>query len=1150
MRTMQKVSQVTLCLMFFLALISGQARGQAVYGSIYGTVTDATGAAIPGAAVTITDIGKNVTYTETTDEQGYFNRQRLVLGAYKVEIRKDGFKVAVRENVIVNVDVSTQVNVTLQPGAVTEAVTVTAEAPLLKADRADVATTFEQKVFTDLPTFDRNFTRFELLTPGTARCCAGWEHAASENPQGSLQINVNGQHFSGTSYQLDGTDNRDPILGIIVINPTLESVTEAKVTTQNFDAEFGMANAGVVTAQTKSGTNELHGSVFGYRRSGFGQARNPFTEPKSVPQTQWGQFGGSLGGAIVKNKLFYFGDYQGQRSKEGGSVRLSVPTARARTGDLSEYGVNVYDPLTGNQANGTGRTQFAGNIIPTARISPQALNLLKLIPLPNVAGAGVENNFTVSGSQSFNTNAFNTRGDYYSSEKMHYFGRYSFAAFKIDGPNAFGQGGGAALGTLGGKSDVRNQSIATGFDYVVTNNWVTDFRFGFLRYRVAVLPFDYGTQPAKDAGIPGLNFDNTFTSGLPQLRIEGKGGFLAGSGLDASRCNCPLDQQEQQFQFVNNWTNNRGEHSIKFGTDLRYAMNLRVPSDAHRSGQLNFSTQRTAQIGGAGGGLGIATFLLGDTTFMNRYVSTVTDAAERQKRFFFYGQDTWRVTKKLTLNYGLRWDLIFPETLNAPGNGGFFDVATGEIRVAGVGGINSNGNVEMNYKNFAPRLGLSYQVNDKTVIRMGYGRSYDIGVFGSVFGHAVTQNLPVLAVQEVRGAGGNDFNAAFNLKDGPPQFTNYYGLNATPKNGGRVNASMPANGRFFLPDGVFARIRPERMRLAAVDAWNVSFQRQLTPSIAVEAAYVGNKGTHVFAGGGPAFNFNQATLVGFLDSAGRRTDTNSRKPFFQKFGLSQGLDYFCNCSSNNYNALQLKAEKRFSQGYSFLAHYTISRNYNFDGDYFPIDASLNYGPNDTDRRHVVVLTNLLELPFGKGKKYLNGASRAVDLVLGGWQVNQSTNLSSGLPFSLSYQNCGDDRDTGPCRVSLSGDVATGDGSRDSAGRVVWFQSAAAVLASPGASQGAFTRPQRGTFGNSGRNAFRGPGFWQTDVSLMKNIVVTERVRGSFHWELFNFFNNVNLGQPNTCVDCSVGGNGTSGKIEGTAFGSTQRRMQFGLRFQF
>jgi outer membrane receptor protein involved in Fe transport len=1125
---------------------------QAVYGSIYGTVTDSSGAAVPGATVTITDVAKNVTFNDTTNDLGYFNRPKLVLGKYRVEVQKEGFKTAVQEDVPVNVDVATQINIALQTGTVSEQVTVTAEAPLLKSDRADVATTFEQKQFSDLPTIDRNFTRFELLTPGTARCCAGWDHAASENPQGSLQIQVNGQHFSGTAYQLDGTDNRDPILGIIVINPTLESVSEAKVTTQNFDAEFGMAVAGVVTSQTKSGGNEIHGSVFGYRRSGFGQSRNPFSELSDVPATLWGQFGGSLGGPIIKNKTFIFGDYQGQRSKNGGSRSLSVPTAKARTGDLSEYGVDIYDPTTGNQATGTGRTQFAGNIIPTGRLSQQALNILKLIPLPNQPNKGVQDNFLVSGSEPFNTDVFNVRVDHYFSDKIHSFGRYSFGQYKRDGPTAFGPGGGAELFSLGGVSDVRNQSIAGGFDYLVSQNWLTDFRFGFLRYRVFVNPFDFGTQPAAAAGIPGLNFDNGFTSGLPYFDIQGKGGFRAGSGLDVNRCNCPLDEEEQQFQFVNNWTNTRGSHTIKFGTDLRYAMNLRVPSDAHRSGQLHFNTDRTSQIGGAGGGLGLATFLLGDVTTFERFVSTQTDAAERQKRFFFYGQDTWRVTHNLTVNYGVRWDLIFPEKVNKAAAGGWFDPNTSQILVGGVGGIDTNGNVKMSYNNWAPRLGIAYRWHDKTVIRAGYGRSFDIGVFGSVFGHAVTQNLPVLAIQSLSGPGGNSFLSAFNLAQGPAAFTNFYGIDKVAKDPtAKPNTSLPASGTFFLPDNVSARIRTDRIRLATVDGWNLTIQHQLTPTISLEAAYVGNKGTHVFSDSNPSFNANQPTLVGFFDAQGNRTSTNSRKPFFNQFGLEQGFDYFCNCSSNNYNALQLKAEKRFSVGYSFLVHYTWSKAMNFDSDYFGHDAQLQYGPTDTDRTHVFIFTNLWEVPVGKGKRFMGNASRAVDMVIGGWQVNQSTSIQSGLPYSLSYQNCGDDRDTGPCRVNLVGSPSiSGQGDSDSSGRKLWFSAAPAALSAPGIAQGPYQRPLRGTFGTSERNQFRGPHFWQTDLSLQKNFAITERVRGSFHWEMFNFFNHVNLGQPDTCVDCSLGSGGTAGKISGTAFGAIQRQMQFGLRFNF
>lgn len=1103
---------------------------QAVYGSIFGTVTDTNGAAVVGATVTITDLNKGVTYTVTTNDSGNFTQTHLVLGRYRIKVEKEGYKTAVQEPIEVKVDAASRVDMTLQVGQVSEEVTVTAEAPLLKSDRADVAVSFEQKAVTELPIFDRNFTRFELLTPGTVRL-AGFQHAASENPQGSIQIQVNGQHFSGTSFQLDGTDNRDPILGIIVINPTLESVTEAKITTQNYDAEFGMANAGVVTAQTKSGTNEFHGSMFAFRRNDVTSARDPFAQSiknpatgKFIPDTLWGQYGGSLGGPIAKNKSFFFGDYQGQRSKLGGSVLTSVPTARARAGDFSEYGVNIFDPKTGDQTNGTGRTQFPGNVIPPHRLSQQALNLLKFIPLPNITAAGVENNFSASGSEIFNTDQFNVRGDHYFSQKFHYFGRYSFGQYKRNGPAAFGAGGGPQLSQLGGVSDVRNQSLATGFDYTISSNLLTDFRFGFFRYRVAVLPGDFGTTPAKDAGIPGLNNDTTFTSGMPQITIDGKGGFRFGFGLGVNRCNCPLDEQEQQFQVVNNWSRIRGNHTFKFGADLRYAMNLRVPSDAHRSGQLTFNTERTSLVG-TGGGLGLATFMLGDVTFFNRFVSSTTDAAERQKRFFFYAQDTWLATPKLTINYGIRWDQIYPESVNKDGAGSFVDLATGEMRVAGIGDINRQGNIQMNYRNFAPRLGISYRIKDKTVIRMGYGKSYDIGVFGSVFGHAVTQNLPVLAIQEIRSPGGRNFLEAFNLAQGP----------TAP-----VFPAVPSNGRFRLPNGISVRVRPERMRLPSVDAWNATFQHQLTRTISVEAAYVGNKGTHVFTSDGPSFDLNQPTVVGF-----GTLSTNERKPFFTKFGWSQSLGYFCNCSSNDYHALQTKVEKRFSDTYSILAHYTLSRQRNFDSNYFTIDPRVNYGVTDNDRTHVFLAANLFELPFGRGKRFLGGASRAVDLIVGGWQINQVTNILSGLPFTPTYQNAGQDRDNGPARPNLVGDANVSNRSAEG-----WFAVSTKQLTANGETSGPWQRPQKGTFGNVGRNTLRGPKFVNTDFSIFKNFNLTEQWKMSFRAEIFNLFNHANLARPNGCVDCSLGPTGTSGKIRSLQQDALMRQVQFALRLTF
>src|SRR5215510_1540750 len=723
------------------------AIAQAVYGSVFGTITDTRGSGVPGATVTITNTGTNVVEKVKTDGSGYYNQTRLVPGKYRVKVEAGGFKTAVIETVVVSVDTASGTNIVLQPGEISETITIIEPAPMLRTDRADVSVIFESRQVTDLPILDRNFTKFILLTPGAQQL--GWQQTSAENPQGSTQTMVNGQHFSGTAFQLDGTENRDPILGLIVVNPNFEAIGETKITSQNYDAEFGQAIAGVVAVSTKSGTNGLHGAAFLFRQNDELQARNPLfqfqkdpTTGKFIPDTLRNQFGGAVGGPIIKYRIFFFGDYEGLRSKIGGSRLLTVPTAAARQGDLSAYGVNIYDPATTRvdaSGNLIGRDQFEGNKIPSNRLSPQALNILKLIPLPNVANApanGTLNNFVASGGEGYDKDSFDIRIDAKYSDKLNMFGRYSFADFRLNGPAAFGEGGGPELVTFGGRSKARNQSVAYGLDYTWNDRLVSDFRFGFFRYRVNVLPSDFGKNTASDVGAPGLNKD-LFSSGLfagfvidPRIQnISGgfslgteelRKGFNFGSGQFVNRCGCPLDQEENQFQVVSNTTKLYGSHTVKFGADVRRAYNLRVPSDLHRSGELTFETGRTRQVGG--GGLGLATLLLGDVTEFGRYVSSNTDARERQWRHFYYGQDTWRATPKLTVNYGLRLDVINPQSINKAGNGAFLDLNTGEIKVAGVGDTSLGGNVE-NSLNFAPRLSVAYKATDKLVIRAGYGRS-------------------------------------------------------------------------------------------------------------------------------------------------------------------------------------------------------------------------------------------------------------------------------------------------------------------------------------------------------------------------------------------------------------------------------------------
>jgi len=1152
-----------------------QASAQAVFGSIFGTVTDPSGAAVPGVKVIVTSATKGTSTEAATNVDGNYSVTHLIPDTYNVRAEGSGFKAFEAKGIIVSADAAARVDGQFQVGGSTETVEVTAEAPQLKTDRADVATIFNEKAVEDLPLFNRNFTALVLASPGSQQL--GWSHASSENPQSSLQTKVNGQTFAGTGFQLDGTDNRDPILGIIVINPTLESVTEAKMTSQNYEAEFGQAVAGVVASQTRSGSNSLHGSGFGFRRSDATQARDPFAQriPDAVtgrllPPALYGQFGASVGGPVIKDKLFFFGDYQGTRSKIGSSYRQTVPSSLLRSTcgnsaslicDLSEYvtaspGNVIYDPTTGIQggaANGENRTLFndpncaaagkaPGTCFDSSRLAPQAVALLNQFPAPN--GAGLVDNISAGGNGIFNNDQFNVRIDDQTTSKLHTFGRYSFANYSLIGSAVFGDLGGIGFGTggFGGQSKSRDQSIAGGFDYALSSSVLTDFRFGYVRYHVNVVPNGVGTTPAQDVGIPGLNTGDDFTSGQPSYFVGDSGGdgqdtgkvsqtgglSNFGYGLGVNRCNCPLVEQEDQFQFVNNWTKILGNHQIKFGGDIRYARNLRVPSDNHRAGELTFNKTFTslnkANLAATdptpSGGLAIATFLLGDVTTFKRYASTVTTAAERQRRYYFYGQDTWRATSKLTINYGLRWDIINPEYVNGDGNGSLLDLNSGNLRVGGVGGIGRNFNVDNNFHNFGPRFGIAYQLTPRTVIRAGYGRSYDIGVFGSIFGHVVTQNLPVLEVQNNNAP--DNFSNVFTLANGPdaPAFP-----------------AVPSNGLLPLPDGVTARARPLRMRLPRLDAYNLTVQHQLSNTVSMELAFVGNNG-HGFTANNPDLNVNQPTIVGF-----GTVSRNERRPFFGRYGWTQDITDYPNDAPNYYDALQAKIDKRFNSGLQFVAHYTWSKNMTHDNLYYNIDPQVNYGPDDFNRKHVFSLSAVYELPFGKGKRFMGNAGRAVDLLVGGFQLNTTTNYSSGLPWSPQYKDCGSDEDTGPCRPIVVGDLHQSAGHFDPVAGTVPYYTPVAELTTNGQINGPFQRPQAGTFG-SGRNSFFGPRFFNSDMSLFKNFRITERFAAQFRFEAFNVFNHVNLGQPNNCVDCG------GGLISGLAANSPMRQLNFGMKVTF
>jgi hypothetical protein len=1228
-----------------LAYPAGRVLGQAVFGSIVGSVTDSSGAIVPGAKVTITDVGKGVNFETTSNDSGNYEQQHLIVGTYRVRVEAQGFQAYVQEGVVVNADASTQVNAVLQLGAVTQTVEVTAAVPILQTERTDVAQTFSERQVEDLPIYNRNFTTFQLYSPGNQRL-NGWNHAASENPQGSQQILTQGQHFAGTAFELDGTDNQDPILGIIVINPNLEAITEAKITSQDYDAEFGKAVGAVVTTQTKSGSNDIHGEGFDFERTNATTARDPFTQTGlspsnptglNVPSGNWNQFGGTFGAPIKKNKVFIFGDYQGQRSHIGGSTDDRIFTAAEKTGNLSDLGVAIYDPYQTTPGDPTHstlvlgpngqpiylsnpalRTQFGcppppigqtpgacstgTNIIPASRLSPQAESLLSLFPNGAVNSAAPLNpNYFGSGTNLLNSNNFDVRGDGYASEKWHIFGRYSFQQFARSGPGLFGEDdGGAAfpfdplLGTYAGTSNVRNQSVAAGFDYTVSPTWLTDFRFGWHIYRVGTVPGGAGTMPAAAAGIPGLNVSgNSYTTGMPAFYIASPGtsSFNFGYALGVNQCNCPLTEREHQEQFVNNWTKIHGNHTIKFGADVRFAWNLRVPSDSHRAGELSFNNDNTAGPGGVGGS-GYAGFLLGDVSTFDRYVSTSTDAYETQPRVFFYGQDTWRFSPKLTINLGLRWEIYKPESAAGTGLGGWLDLSSGEMRVAGEQGVNLEGNTSTSYSHLAPRVGLAYQFNPRTVIRAGYGRSYDIGVFGSIFGHTITQNLPVLGEQDLTPG---TYQTAFTLADGPPPLGGGSAQPGNPSTALTMNncnaITDPAgvdvlthtftptqtectgpNNRALQPNNVFARSRPFDNRIPSIDAWNLAVQRQMTQTVALTVAYVGNKGTHTVIQDNPAYNVNAPSVIGYnpntptpLNNLVLPSDCTNpsmlpqpcRKPYYLNYGWLQTICYFGNDSNSKYNALQVTLEKRWTAGLSFQANYTFQHaDYYANNNYWNIEPTqiggVQYGPNMSYRDQVFTLTEVYQLPFGTGKKFASNASKLENAFIGGWQLNTAWNWSSGLPFTPTISTCSPEVDNGPCVPNLvQAGAANGTRSGSPTAAGYWFKTTNGVtLSTAGQTAGPWGAPTLDHFGNVPFDSFRGPGFFNIDLSLFKDFKITERFNAQLQFQSYNFLNKANLGNPGTgpssnCVDC-----GNGGSINDIAYGYQMRSWTFGLKVFF
>ena len=1083
----------TSILMCLILLVTGMSFGQAVSGTISGLVTDPAGAAIPKVNITVTNTNTGVALKMTTNEAGFYSASNLIPGVYTVQAEAAGFKRFEKIGVVLDVDSVARVDCALTIGQLSDSVTVTAEAAVLKTEKADLGGVISGQTLTELPVIGRNVSALVGILPGAL---VGGAAFIGENPGSDSNGFVNGMGSGNNYHQLDGIDNQETIQGVAMVNPAQDSLQELKITTNTYDAEVGQVAGAVFQASTKSGTNAYHGSLYEYLQNDKFFARNPFTQATTnVAPWRWNEFGGSLGGPIKKDKIFFFGDWQGMRSRQGSTLQFGLPTAAMRGGDFSSLASQypIFDPLTGD-ANGVGRKPFANNTIPTTRLDPAIKQLVAQLPDPNTPDTTFTRNYTKSGSFISDTDNVDGRVDYNFSQNSRFFARYSFLRSIYNAPPVFGALlGGTGFGPQAEVGGTRTQNLSLNFTRVIKANMIAEFRFGFTRFRSNLAQTDVGLKTAQQIGIPGINLGDVKTDGLPQMSWEGPI-FSTYVGNPYSN----FFELEQGIQYTTNWSAVKSSHTLKWGVDLRPKVKLERIDKSLR-GAFNFARQGTASgdITSGNNGLGFATFLLGwDRTFSRG--AYITLPIEYQDRHGAYFQDQWRVHPKLTLTLGLRWEYFSPTYSDGSGREVNVDFKTAEMVFANLGSINKYAGVNPAYKDFAPRLGLAYTISPKTVFRMGYGRSYAVNTGGANFGTYCCQ-WPIGSNQSLNSS--TLYNQLFPLSQGPPDAST-------------ALVAIPSSGRLLVPNGQAVYGRPFNDGNTSLDAWNATVQRQLTSTMTFEIGYVGDVVRH----GWRAYDANASvpgpgTLI-------------SRKFYGPTFGLSQVVQPRSNEGNVEFNSMQVRVDKRFAKGYQFMASYTWQKTI-ADNYVDPFNRNLYRGPSGPAMW--LTLSHVWELPFGPRYHLGQGSTGVARVLMEGWQFSGITQIQDGAVLSpgMNANTLNTDYAQRPDRVA--------SGFVDNPSLTRWYDPTA------------FKVPAAYAFGSAGTSILHGPGFWIANFALDKNLYfktkLNERTRMVFRWELFNAFNVQNLGNPNTTIDSA-----TAGVI--TNIQQNPRRMELGLHLYF
>jgi hypothetical protein len=1099
--------------------------------TISGIVTDPAGAVVTNATVIVTHVETGETVTLTTNSDGRYIARSLPFGTYSVEARAAGFRNTLQNNVQLNVNQVAQIDLKLSLGTANEAAQVTGAAPLISAETSSLGTIETQERIEDLPLNGRLFTQLAWLGPGASPGSSngiGLSGSTDDNRPG-IQLAVNGLWAFDNNFLLDGVDNNGIGDGTIAVNPSPDAIGEFRVEENSMKAEFGRGGA-AVNAALKSGTNQIHGGLFEYMRNDALDARNYFNDTMKAPLHR-NQFGAFIGGPIIRNKTFFFGDYQGSRLHEGLTDQSTVPTVAERSGDFSGLGLDLYNPYSTTATTVAGQTQYVRTllnpsnpgVIPAGMIDQIGQNLVNLFPSPNVPSTpnncnGFCNNFVSNPVATWTGDQFDIRIDHKISDHDQLFGHASYENRPQYAPVPLP---GEAEGCCGGNQNTREQNYAVGYTHTFGTNVLNDLRFAFIRYGVHSTPVDFGQNISDQVGIPNANRGNEETSGLATINISNYSN-LGNSGW------IPELSADNTYQIADSLSWVKGKHTIKLGVDYRkYQRNFYQSQAAF--GQFQFSGQLTQDLTGVdpnGGGNALADLLLGLPVYREQDGLAYKD----DTRFFELGefvQDDIRVNKSLTLNLGMRYDIFSP----IGGKVGNFDLNTDVVNLNFGPGAIKNAGVAYEKNDWGPRLGLAWSPFDdrKTVIS---------GAFGVFYAPE-----------------GNQFN---DIGENPPNLQ-YFQQNTpaytVPTLATMIDSGFPTtlpNEDPASPSGQVKTTGSVR-KAPRVLEWNATVQRQLARDWMLNVAYVSTKSTGIWNNEDSNLDQPQQPLdTNFSDATG-----NMGRPYFSvlpNLQVINPIDY--PNFTIDFQGLETKLEKHFTQGFTFLASYTYSHTIgSWQGSHtgqtqIADDPNAQRGNVDPDFRHRLSMSYTYELPFGKGKRWGSGMGGVTNAVAGGWQVGGITTIRSGEHFTalLSY----DPTNTGT--TALPNMVHNPyDFSFDTADQAnlyqcpnpghqslsCWYNQTAFVIPALAPGQGSAHQ-----FGTARDGDLVGPDQVDFDFSAFKNFAITERHQLQFRAELFNIFNHPQFALPNRNPNNLGGAQITS------TLPDNQREIQFALRYTF